>query len=152
MPFYLYDLKLHGRTVYVGLTLNPHVREQQHRTRRRDKRLRLRVVAEFPDMFSAIAAENARIAEKSPRMNTLMRRDKKRPKNGPHKRWDKAKAEQMLRDGVPNGDVAVAVGVEPHTLWVNFPLYMRHDWMMQKYDERNPEIAAEWARLCATKD
>jgi predicted GIY-YIG superfamily endonuclease len=142
MPFYLYDLVIGRRIVYVGLTLNPKKRESQHRQRKWAPGFRMRIVAEFPDMFTAIAAEDARIAEKSPRLNTLGRRDKKRPKNGPHKKWDRALAEKMLREGAKNVDVAVAVGVSPHTLIVNFPHYMRNMWKIEALELRQSQQQA----------
>lgn len=137
MPFYLYDLVVGRRIVYVGLTLNPKKRESQHRQRKWAPGFRMRIVAEFPDMFTAIAAEYRRIAEKNPRLNTLRRKDSKRPRNGPHKKWDKALAERMLRDGASYVDVAVAVGVGPHTVRTNFTPYMRAIWKIEALNERD---------------
>lgn len=116
----LYDMRLaDGDIIYVGISKKPSERARQHRAMRRLPECYLSVVRWYATEVMVRDAEGRRIARYSPKFNIMKRRDADRPPTASRRIWDKSKAADMLRAGVPTADVAAAVGVDKVTITTN---------------------------------
>lgn len=117
MTWHLYDIRIGDRVVYVGITKNIAQRKDLHRHRRRFRGAwSMYLVGVYDSEKAARCCEAARIAELSPRYNSLCRRDPKRPPVGKKKLWDKEKARVLLVRGWSANQVARRLGIDSSTM------------------------------------
>lgn len=115
--WFVYDLVVSGKTVYVGMTANPDMRKRHHISARKIKNFTLAVVSEHDSEYAARDAEAIRIIRMKPKHNVVHRTDV--PQSG-KRRWDKEKALRLFNKGWDARRVANAVGVHPTTFVMHF--------------------------------
>lgn len=115
--WFVYDLVVRGKTVYVGFTAYPERRARHHISARKIKNFELVVVSEHDSEARARDAEAVRIIHMKPKHNVTHRHDI--PQGG-KRRWDKEKALRLFNKGWNQRAVANAVGVHPTTFVSHF--------------------------------